>query len=120
MAKDLTNAYLIEVYSPMLTENQRTMLEMYYFEDLSLAEIAENCGISRQGVRDSIKRGEMAMQELEDRLGFAKRQIKIERAVNLIRERTRDIVLMNNKYSYINEIEVSAGDILSALDTLED
>ena len=120
MAKDLKIGYLIEVYSPMLTENQRTMLEMYYFEDLSLAEIAENSGISRQGVRDSIKRGETAMQEFEDRLGFANRQMKIDRAVNLIRDRTRDILLMNNKYSYIHEIEVSAGEIISALDTLED
>jgi len=120
MAKDLKFATLIEVYSPILTDNQREMLEMYYFCDLSLAEIAENSGISRQGVRDSIKRGEAVIRELEDKLRFSSRLQSVERASEKIRECARDIVLLNNKYNYINEIEVAAGEILAALDTIEE
>ena len=120
MAKDLKYAFLIEMYSPVLTENQRSMMEMYYYEDLSLAEIADNCGISRQGVRDSIKRGESALKDLEDKLGFAEKQLKVDRAIYKIRQCAKEIVWMNNKYSYISDIEVSANDILSALDTLEE
>ena len=120
MAKDLNFAFLLETYSPVLTDNQRSMLEMYYYEDLSLAEIADNCGISRQGVRDAIKRGETALTELEDKLGFARRQLMIDRAIYRIRQCAKEIVLMNNKFSYISELEISANDILSVLDTLEE
>ncbi len=64
---------LIDTYAPMLTEKQREVLELYYFEDLSLAEIAQNSGISRQGVHDAIKRGECSILELENQLGVVQR-----------------------------------------------
>lgn len=74
MAKDLKFADLIVVYGGMLTEKQRDVLELYYDEDLSLGEIAENLSISRQGVRDSIKRGEETLEQLEEQLGLMKKQ----------------------------------------------
>lgn len=74
MAKDLKFADLIVVYGGMLTEKQRDVLELYYDEDLSLGEIAENLSISRQGVRDSIKRGEETLQQLEEQLGLLRKQ----------------------------------------------
>ena len=64
---------LFDFYGEILTERQREFFDLYYNEDLSLAEIAENAGISRQGVRDVIVRAEAAMQEIEDRTGIIRR-----------------------------------------------
>lgn len=61
---------LIDLYGPVLSERQRDVLELYYNDDLSLAEIAEDTGITRQGVRDAIKKGEKELSEWEERLGF--------------------------------------------------
>lgn len=73
MAKNLSYALLLDLYGVMLTEKQRKTLELYYFEDLSLAEIAADDGISRQAVRDLIKRGEQLLTQLEEKLGFLDR-----------------------------------------------
>ena len=56
--KNLAYSVLLDFYGPVLTDKQRVILTEYYDEDLSLAEIAENLGITRQGVRDAIKHGE--------------------------------------------------------------
>lgn len=64
---------LFDFYGDILTQRQRELFDLYYNEDLSLSEIAENCGISRQGVRDVIVRAEAAMTELEDKTGLVKR-----------------------------------------------
>lgn len=64
---------LFDFYGEILTERQKEFFDLYYNEDLSLSEIAENAGISRQGVRDVIVRAEAAMQELEDRTGIIRR-----------------------------------------------
>ena len=64
---------LFDLYGELLTERQKEFYELYYDEDLSLAEIAENYGISRQGVRDVIVRAEAYMTEIEDKTGLVKR-----------------------------------------------
>ena len=58
MAKDLRISFLLDFYGDMLTETQREVVDAYYNEDLSLAEIAQDREITRQGVRDAIKRAE--------------------------------------------------------------
>ena len=73
MAKNLEIAYLLDFYGDMLTEKQRNAIDLYYNDDLSLAEIAQAADISRQGVRDNIKRAEQILTELEEKLGLAKR-----------------------------------------------
>lgn len=70
MSKNLDVAVLLDFYGPMLTEKQRNAIDLYYNQDLSLGEIAEHENITRQGVRDSIKRGEVFLYELEDKLGM--------------------------------------------------
>lgn len=65
-------ALLYDFYGPLLTPRQQELVQAYYLEDLSLAEIAENDGVSRQAVHDLIKRSEVALQEYEDRLGFVR------------------------------------------------
>lgn len=74
MANNVEITILLDFYGEMLTEKQRNFLGYYYNDDLSLSEIAANEGISRQGVRDAIKRAETLLYEMESKLGFAKKQ----------------------------------------------
>lgn len=115
MAKNLDMVYLIDAYSRALTDKQRDMLELYYCNDLSLAEIAADSGITRQGVRDSIKRGESAMLELEERLGLARRSRELESALELIRSRAEEIIEQNDAH----EIRRAAEEIIGAVASLE-
>ncbi|MDE6020672.1 MAG: DNA-binding protein [Ruminococcus sp.] len=73
MAKDLQFVMLFDCYGEFLTERQRQVTEMYYGEDLSLSEISELSGITRQAVRDGIKRSEEILRDMESKLGFAER-----------------------------------------------
>ena len=84
MAKDLHITLLLDFYGEMLTDKQREMLEGYYNDDLSLAEISEERGITRQGVRDAIKRSEQQLVEMEERLGLAKRFHSIQETLTEI------------------------------------
>ncbi|MFR6393961.1 MAG: YlxM family DNA-binding protein [Oscillospiraceae bacterium] len=70
---------LFDFYGDILTERQKELFDLYYNEDLSLAEIAENCGISRQGVRDVIVRAEAVITELEDKTGLIRRFLQMQR-----------------------------------------
>jgi predicted DNA-binding protein YlxM (UPF0122 family) len=78
MAKDLQLSYLLDFYGDVLTEKQHDVMEQYYNDDLSLSEIAENFGISRQGVRDAIKHGESTLLDLEQKVGFAARYHQVQ------------------------------------------
>ncbi len=73
MSKDLSIAMLYDFYGELLTPKQAQAIDLYYNEDLSLAEIAEPLKISRQGVRDAIKRGEKLLLEMEERMGLVNR-----------------------------------------------
>lgn len=73
MAKDLNINILMDFYGQLLSERQYEMMDMYYNQDLSLGEIAEEVGISRQGVRDLVKRGEKQLIEFEEKLGLVER-----------------------------------------------
>ena len=75
--KNLKVSYLLDFYGDVLTERKKEVLDMYYNEDLSLAEIAEQIGISRQGVRDLIKKAEEELLFLEDKLGLAKKMVAL-------------------------------------------
>ena len=89
MAKDLENTILFDVYGSLLTEKQRETLEFYYNDDLSLGEISEETGITRQGVMNCIKTSEARLAELEEQMGLVGkfRELKasverLERAVS--------------------------------------
>jgi len=66
-------AMLFDFYGDVLTDRQKEFYDLYYNEDLSLAEIAENYDITRQGVRDVIVRAEAILTDLEDKTGLIKR-----------------------------------------------
>ena len=89
MAKDLRISLLLDFYGDMLTEKQRDVVELYYNEDLSLAEIAEEMGgVTRQSVVSAIKKGEQRLEELEQKLGFAARlrtlSVELDQASELV------------------------------------
>ena len=58
MEKKIELSMLLDLYKGLLTDKQAETMELYYNEDLSLSEIAENMGITRQGVRDALVKAE--------------------------------------------------------------
>ena len=70
--KDLKIACLLDFYGDVLSQRKQTVLSMYYNDDMSLAEIADEEGISRQGVRELIKKAEEELLFFEDKLGLFK------------------------------------------------
>ncbi len=72
-------AILLDYYGELLTEKQRECFELHYCEDLSLSEIAEQCGVSRQGVWDNIRRAEATLREMEEKTGLVRRVTALER-----------------------------------------
>lgn len=81
---------LMDFYAGCLSARQREVLELYYYEDLSLAEIAENLGITRQGVRDTIKHGEEALEAFEKNLNLIGKSTAISDAARSILNITED------------------------------
>ena len=81
MDKNIKMSILCQIYGKLLTEKQYQVLDDYYNNDLSLSEIAENLNITRQAVRDNIKKGENKLFEYEEKLGFMKTTIKTEQKI---------------------------------------
>lgn len=84
--KDLGLLPLFDVYGAMLGEQKQKMFELYYGDDLSLSEIAEEMNISRQGVRESLKKCEEQLLDFEDKLGFAKKISSLEKSISSLEE----------------------------------
>jgi predicted DNA-binding protein YlxM (UPF0122 family) len=75
--KNMKIAYLIDFYADVLDDHTRDIMKAYYNDDLSLAEIAEDEGISRQGIRHIVKKGEDQLLFLESKLAVARRHEEI-------------------------------------------
>ena len=82
----LMRSMLLDFYGGLLTEKQRECYDLHYNEDLSLSEIAEQSGISRQGVWDNIRRADAALRELEEKTGLVRRVMELERELEETRE----------------------------------
>lgn len=104
VAKNLEISLLLDFYGDMLTEKQRNVVELYYNEDLSLSEIAAHSRITRQGVRDSIKRAEGILLDLEDRLGLAKKFRTIQDGLDRIVQNAQEIRAYNSRFGTSKEI----------------
>ncbi|MBQ3052354.1 MAG: DNA-binding protein [Clostridia bacterium] len=78
MAKDLFVSALLDVYGEFLSEKQKRVTEHYYNDDLSLSEIAENEGITRQGVNDLIKRSEAQLYSWEEKCHYCKSFLRLK------------------------------------------
>lgn len=111
---------MIDFYGDMLTEKQREVVELYYNEDLSLAEIADHSMITRQGVRDSIKRAEAQLLLYEEKLGLAKRFRAMQEKLDKIRETAEKINEYNDKFSLSIEIREMANQIMQYAEELSE
>ena len=110
---------LYDFYGRLLTEKQRQVMELYHEENLSLAEIAEEFGISRQGVHDTLKKAEHLLTEYEDKLGLVAKLMKSRHAIAEIDRIIDGIIdsltasmegksLDKNEYSKYNEYKEAA------------
>ncbi len=120
MAKNLEISFLLDFYGSMLTEKQRIMIEYYYNDDLSLAEIADNEGITLQGVRDSIKRAEGQLLVLEERLGLAKRFQQVQTGLEQILLEAAEIRDYNQQHDGAEKINTCANNIMQLAEQLRD
>ena len=86
MAKDMKLAFLLDFYGGLLTEKQAAALDGYYNQDMSLSELADDMGISRQGVMAFLRQGEKHLREFEEKLGLAERFRKISAGLEAMKK----------------------------------
>ena len=113
-------ALLYDFYGDVLTERQKEFYDLYYNEDLSLSEIAENAGISRQGVRDIIVRAENQMQEIEDKTGLIRRFEQMRPHLESIARSAAEIRSINYRQYENPRLEELAETILDAAAALKE
>ena len=116
--KPLEMSLLFDFYGETLTEKQRELFDLYYNEDLSLAEVAEHAGITRQGVRDSIKRAEHTLREMEEKLGLVARYGGTERCAEELMQEVERLRALNADTLHSSEAEAIASRMVSLLDQL--
>ena len=98
MENNVKISILLEIYGNLLTDKQRALLENYYNQDLSLSEIAENEQITRQAVRDNLKKGENKLFEYEEKLGIMKKaKVQEEQIAKVLSELTKIESKMSDK-----------------------
>ncbi len=105
-------ALLFDFYGNLLTDRQAESIDLYYNEDLSLSEIGEHMGITRQGVRDNIKRAEHTLNDAEEKLGLAARFLSIKSDLSRIDEIIRDIESSPDIINLSNSLKRKINDIL--------
>ena len=111
---------LFDFYGEVLTPRQKKFFDLYYNEDLSLAEIAENYGISRQGVRDVIVRAEAIMTDLEDKTGLMKRFMLMQQQVQAILDAAEKIQTVNYRQYDNPELARLADEITRSAQALKE
>jgi hypothetical protein len=100
--------YLLDFYKELLTEKQKFALEMYYQEDLSIVEIAENLEVSRQAIHDLLKRGEHLLEDYEEKLKlyekYLTRKNKADKLIDFVQEATDFNKIKESIIKQVNEI----------------
>lgn len=117
--KDLKISLLLDFYGEILTDKQLDALELYYNEDLSLAEIAQHTKITRQGVRDSIKRGEVILLEMEEKLGFYEKYHDLDDKIDAVVNLAENIKDINSRHFCSKEITEFCDEITDILTSVK-
>ena len=102
--KNLNLGYLLDFYGELLSERKRSVMDMYYNEDFSLAEIATEIGISRQGARDIIKKSEEELLFYEEKLGLAKKLKRVEETASQLKQLSSEHSLPEQISQKISEL----------------
>lgn len=111
MSKNLDVSILMDYYGGMLTEKQRELAELYYNDDLSLGEIAQITGITRQGVHDSIKRTEALLLEYEEHLRLLEKSTQMIQMMEQIKLWSEELGVMCRQAYCPNPIMEQVGKI---------
>ena len=106
---------LFDYYSDLLTERQRSCVDMRYNQDLSLSEIAEELGVSRQGVYDNLSRAEALLRNMEEKTGCVQRAMETRKAVREILDAANKLITCQDK-----TVSVLAAQIVEAAQRLEE
>jgi predicted DNA-binding protein YlxM (UPF0122 family) len=99
LSKDMKYIPLMDCYGSLLTEKQQNAMELYYYDDLSLSEIAEHTQTTRQGVHDNIRRAENYLTELEDKLGFVEKSNRLNEVFNSIEVQSKKMLSLSKDNS---------------------
>ncbi|MGN0475716.1 MAG: YlxM family DNA-binding protein, partial [Ruminococcus sp.] len=118
MEKNMELSLLLDFYGELLTEKMRRATELYYNDDLSLSEVAEDMGITRQGVRDLIKRAEGNLYGYEQKLGLYKRFLEMQKGLGTLKDslvKTKSLLDCDTDRS---EIDKEISDTIDLVDKL--
>lgn len=110
--KVLRVGQLYDFYNALLTEKQRECLNMHYLQDLSLAEIAEEFGVSRQAVHDILRRAEQTLEEYEEKLKLAARYNYERKVLAEVVERLRHLPISAGQLPELNQIIITLSSLL--------
>ena len=113
---------LLDFYGPLLTEHRREVLRLYCEEDLSLAEIAEQLSITRQGVSDALQKGRRQLMDYEEKLGLVAKFQKSSEAIKEIDDIIDSVIskMQETADSGASDIVKNLKKIKSIIDKLED
>ena len=106
---------LFDYYGDLLTERQRSCVDMRYNQDLSLSEIAEELGVSRQGVYDNLSRAEALLRNMEEKTGCVQRAMETRKADREILDAANKLITYQDK-----AVSVLAAQIVEAAQRLEE
>ena len=106
---------LFDYYGDLLTERQRSCVDMRYNQDLSLSEIAEELGVSRQGVYDNLSRAEALLRNMEEKTGCVQRAMETRKAVREILDAANKLITYQDE-----AVSVLAAQIAEAAQRLEE
>lgn len=112
-------AMLYDFYGDLLTPRQKEFYDLYYNDDLSLAEIAENYDITRQGVRDTIVRAEKTLEEIEEKTGLIQRYHRTRATAASLRDLCGQIQSLNQTKLANQELDALCTRLGEAIDDLE-
>lgn len=116
MNEILEQALLYDFYGELLTSHQKEIYEQFVLEDLSLSEIAEDAGISRQGVHDLIKRCNKTLEGYEAKLHLVEKFLSIKEKIHRMNELLeKEDVRNSGEDQLIQEIRKISGEIIEEL-----
>jgi predicted DNA-binding protein YlxM (UPF0122 family) len=122
MEKVVRIGLLADFYGELLTDKQKRLVDLYYNNDLSLAEIAQEFNVSRQAVFDILKRAERSLSEYEDKLKlvqrFQEQQVKVGKSLRLIEQLLNGISdsLSESQISQFNKVKKAITELINELD----
>lgn len=111
-------AMLYDFYGDLLTERQKEFYDLYYNDDLSLSEIAENYDITRQGVRDIIIRAERILEDVEEKTGLIRRYHSTRASLTSLSELCTELTTLNRTKLKDSDVERICGQISKSIEEL--